>query len=86
MKSNKRKFRKGEVWGRFEVEPSYEGWNMIDNFDCCVVEVETKREALEIAAFAREYVRRHGDIDVNSFPYTLDALLHYHRDTVRVWL
>lgn len=37
------------------------------------------REAEDMARFARAYVKRHGDIDLACFPYSIDQELLYDR-------
>jgi hypothetical protein len=74
--------------GRFVVEPigpRGEGWNLIDDLDGGCLEFHTKAEAEAAATFARAYVRKYGDIDLNSFPYDLESPVSYAEDTERPW-
>jgi hypothetical protein len=55
------------------VDPAADGWNAVDNrYNTCLW-LKTKRDAEECCTFARAYVKRHGDINFNSFPYNLDT-------------
>jgi hypothetical protein len=48
---------------------------------------ESRNDARELLAFAKAYVQRHGDIDLNAFPGDLDSPLHYDNieGVVRHW-
>ena len=65
-------------------------WLLVDNLDSSIVSFEAKRSAAQAATFARDYVRTHGDIDLQSFPYAYDQRLRYaeyqsHECRDRVW-
>lgn len=63
--------------GRFEVEGSRGNWDVIDWAYATVIHYDRKEDAEDTARFAREYVKRHGDIDFAAFPYALDEPLYY---------
>lgn len=65
---------------RFEVEGERGDWQVIDwAYATTIGGFETKADAIEAKRFASEYVKKHGDIDFNSFPYSLDEPLLYDR-------
>ncbi len=66
---------------RFVVERLTDGWQVVDNAYATVIGTDTKREATEAARFARQYVKRHGDIDFGSFPWSLEHSLRYDNET-----
>lgn len=71
---------KYQVRGRFYVDPSEnipDGWMLVDTLDGCLVDFDTKTAAMTAARFAREYVRKWGDIDLAMFPWDLDQPLNY---------
>lgn len=55
-------------------------WLVVDAHTAKVVGAPTKTEATAMAAFAREYVRRHGDIDLGVFPCDIGQTLRYEDD------
>lgn len=79
------RYKPYQTGGRFYVERLDEGWNVVDDLDAYCVNTATKREAENLAAFARQYVRRHGDIDFGSFPHSLDQPLSYATGKTRDW-
>jgi hypothetical protein len=63
---------------RFELEHLEEGWQVVDYaYANTLGGFETRREARDVMWFARKYVGEHGDIDLGSFPYSLDQPLNY---------
>lgn len=62
---------------RFSVEGERGTWDLVDWAYAAVIGFDRKADAQEAHAFAREYVKRHGDIDFGSFPYQLSDTLHY---------
>lgn len=59
--------------GRFYLDDSCEGgWQVVDRLDGSTLGHGSKRWASGVAQFARAYVRLWGDIDFQSFPYSLD--------------
>lgn len=52
-------------------------WQVSDAAYAVCVGFRTKREATEAASFYRAYIKRHGDIDLCSVPWSLDDELHY---------
>lgn len=50
---------------------------MVDNLDHSNLGFPTKEAAEAVASFARAYVQTWGDLDLASFPSTLDTPLHY---------
>lgn len=69
--------------GRFylvDTRDGGDGWTLADDFDGSCVSFGTKSEAEDAARFARAYVKRHGDIDLQSFPFRLDQPLNYCDD------
>jgi hypothetical protein len=65
---------RSKVRGRFYIE-RVDGWTVVDSAphaDGGCLSWDTKREAEGAARFAREYVRKWGDIDFQSFPMSLD--------------
>lgn len=82
-------FKPHQPRGRFTVElvgARGEGWNTIDNLDGACLESNTRDDAENMATFARAYVKRHGDVDFNSFPYKLEDPLVYDQGTKRPWI
>lgn len=76
-------FKPYETRGRFYVEWQSDGeWLVIDAHSSKVVGFDTKAQALDAACFCRAYVKRHGDIDLASFPYSIDDPLQYEPDDV----
>lgn len=72
------RFKEFQSRGRFFIErEGDETWQVVDEIDGTLIGFQTKREAEEAATFARDYVRRHGDIDFLSFPYSWDQALSY---------
>lgn len=65
-------FKKYQVRGRIEVTLTGDGWTVVDNFDSYLVGCKNKTQALDVARFARAYIREHGDIYFGSFPYSID--------------
>jgi len=66
--------------GRFFVAPSENidgGWMLVDTLDGTLVDFRCRNHANKAARFARAYVRKHGDIDLASFPYELDQVYHW---------
>jgi hypothetical protein len=61
---------------RFSVEHNSDGeWDLIDWKTGGVVCFLTKAEANDFKRFSKEYVKRHGDINFQSFPMDLDQPL-----------
>lgn len=89
-------FKPFDCVGRFMV--CYEGktsdgkhvWLTVDNLDSSIISHEFRNAANDCARFAREYVKTHGDIDLQNFPYAYDQKLTYthyetHECRDRVW-
>lgn len=70
--------------GRFYLVDTREGgdgWTLADDLDGSCVSFANRAQAEAAAGFARAYVRRHGDIDLQAFPYRLTSPLSYaHAD------
>jgi hypothetical protein len=65
--------RSGKWRGRFYIEKDDDGqWNVIDDLEALTICFDTKREAEDVATFARQYVRKWGGINFASFPYDLN--------------
>jgi hypothetical protein len=79
------RYKPYQTRGRFYVERLDEGWNVVDDLDAYCVNTTTKREAEDLATFARQYVKQHGDIDFGSFPHSLDPPLSYTTGKTRDW-
>jgi hypothetical protein len=63
---------KPKIRGRFYVEHDRDGYTLVDALYGSCVSFESMRQAQRNATFARAYVRKWGEINVQSFPYTLD--------------
>lgn len=74
------KYSPFQTRGRFYIENMGGEWCVIDELTSKLVGFETQSQAREAASFARAYVKRHGDIDLGSFPYGLDDKVHYEDD------
>ncbi len=61
-----------KIRGRFYVEETLDGWQVVDAKYALTLGCQNKTDAYKTASFCREFVRRHGDIDFCSFPYSLD--------------
>jgi hypothetical protein len=64
--------KRERVRGRFYVERDLDGWTVVDADTTGCLSWDTKKEAEDMARFARAYVRKWGSIDFQSFPYSLD--------------
>jgi len=73
-------FRPFQANGRFYVERIESHWQVVDAHSSKVLSFEKRADAEDAATFARAYVRRHGDIDLGSFPWAIDSALHYEDD------
>lgn len=78
-------FKKHQTRGRFHasrgpVEDGRQWWDLVDTLDGYCVTFFTRVEAEDAAKFARAYVKKWGDIDLGSFPYSLDTPLSYCDD------
>lgn len=62
---------------RFEVDGSRGNWMVYDWAYAKSLAFDLRKEADAAARFARAYVKRHGDIDFDSFPYEITQELHY---------
>lgn len=62
---------------RFTIEGERGDWTLVDWAYATVVGFDRKADAQDAHWFARQYVKKHGDIDFRSFPYTLDDPLGY---------
>jgi len=67
----------GPRTARFTVERAAEGYDLVDWAYGTVLGFERRYEAVEMRRFAKAYVKRWGDIDLESAPYTLDDELNY---------
>jgi hypothetical protein len=64
--------------GRFYIEEDACGeWDVVDRIDGTLLGHANRNRALECKRFAIAYVKLHGDIDLCSFPYSLEQPLHY---------
>lgn len=64
------------VRGRFYLDDSCEGgWQVVDTKNGGTIGHGSRRWAERVARFARAYTRKWGDIDFQSFPYSLDVPL-----------
>lgn len=71
---------------RFVVERQEEDWLLADYQYGSGLQFESRRAAEEAATFAREYVRRHGDINFDSFPFSLtEELDHQQLQGLKDW-
>ena len=65
--------RSGKWRGRFFIEKDDDDlWQVIDDVEGRTLGFQTKREALDAATFARQYVRQWGCINFDSFPWSLE--------------
>ena len=62
---------------RFYVERMDDAWQLVDAAYGVTLGTPTKRAATDAARFARHYIARHGDIDLGSFPCSVDDPLTY---------
>lgn len=90
MSAPKMSFKPFETRERFYVERFEDGDKMrcqlVDAMCGMTLGMGSMKEANDTATFARAYVKKHGDIDLGSFPYEIDAPLSY--DSMlddRVW-
>jgi hypothetical protein len=60
-----------KVRGRFAVEHDCDGWTVVDYAYGLSISSDTRAEAERMATFARAYVKKHGDINFDSFPYSM---------------
>lgn len=69
-----------------ERDPEYR-WGVRDLAYDKVLTGFDLHQARDVARFAQEYVDRHGDIDLNAFPYEIDQPLRYDlpRNVIRYW-
>jgi len=79
------RYKPYQTRGRFYIERLDEGWNVVDDLDAYCVNTSTKREVEDLAMFARQYVKQHGDIDFGSSPHSLDQPLSYTTGKTRDW-
>ena len=81
MAAPKMTFKPFETRERFYIERFEDGGKMrcqlVDAMCGMTLGMETMKEAKDTATFARDYVKKHGDIDLGSFPYSIDAPLSY---------
>lgn len=73
-------FKPYETRGRFYVEYQDREWLVIDAHSSKLIGFERKASALDAAWFCRAYVKRHGDIDLALFPWSIDDPLQYEPD------
>lgn len=66
---------------RFFITDETGHWQVVDEKDTTCFDCTSKREAQLFATFCRAYVKRHGDIDLNSVPWDLKSALHYDSAT-----
>lgn len=71
------KYKPYRVNGRFYISSSSDGPCVVDDIDGSVIDWDTVRECRDFASFCRDYVRLHGDIDLQSVPYSIGDPLHY---------
>ena len=73
---NEKGYKQFQPRGRFYIVK--EGnWCLVDDIDGSLVGFDTKAEATDAKKFAAQYVRVHGDIDLQSFPFSIDQPLSY---------
>jgi len=60
------------IRGRFYVEQTLDGWQIVDSAYALTLGCANKTAAMESARFARAYCAAQGDINFDSFPYSLD--------------
>jgi hypothetical protein len=64
------KYQNGRIYVFHE-----DGWQIGDaKYGSCLC-LDNKTQAQYAAKFARAYIRKHGDIDLGQFPFTLDTPL-----------
>lgn len=56
-----------------------DGWQIGDALYHTSLCLRSKTEAEQAARFARAYIRKHGDIDLGQFPFTLETPLPARR-------
>lgn len=61
--------------GRFYIEHNDDGWCVVDSYHGLVLANDTRREAEQMATFSRAYVRKWGDINFDSFPFSVNEPL-----------
>lgn len=67
-----------KIKNRFYTQKSDDGgYDLVDDKWGMVVNFRNNLQATESAKFARDYVRKWGDIDFSCFPYDLDTKLKY---------
>jgi hypothetical protein len=64
--------KSGKWRGRFFVERIDDYWQVVDDIQSTAIGANTKKEALDMAKFCRDYVRKWGCINFDSFPYSWD--------------
>lgn len=57
---------------RLEIEEDDEGWLLIDRWRGECIGFNSKTAAMQCRAFANKYIKIHGDINLQSFPYRLE--------------
>lgn len=74
-----------QVETRLSSDPDKDvtAWQVVDTkYGLCLMAGEGKYwQQVEMARFAKNYVRIHGDIDFRSFPYGIFDELHYDENT-----
>jgi hypothetical protein len=68
-----------ETRGRFSIEKE-SNWCIIDWHTGKLVGFDTKTEAQDNIKFVRQYVKKHGDIDLGSFPWDINTPMRYEDD------
>lgn len=61
-----------EVRGRFYVDKTDDGWQVVDSKYAAVIGAESKRAARGLATFFRSCVKKQGDVNLFSAPYSDD--------------
>lgn len=74
-------FKRYQTRNRFQITDETGRWQIVDWKDTTCLDCASKNEASKLATFCRAYVKRHGDIDLNSVPLDLDQALHYDAGT-----
>lgn len=80
MDKSAESYKPYQTRGRFYLEESENipgGWMVVDRLDGCLVDFENFTQASDHAAFFRAYVKKHGDIDLLTVPYSLETPLSY---------
>ena len=67
----------GKSRARLYTEHDGDGWTLIDDKYGGCVSFATRQEARDALNFSRAFIARHGDLNMFSYPYTLDSPLSW---------